>query len=73
MEERFLTFLGLVTEILRSIQQEWDFMASDDCVPVQVALSLMDSSTLGKAQREPEFLDMHDQIQSTLKSIVNGL
>lgn len=47
-------------------------MASDDCVPVQVALSLMDSSTLGKAQREPEFLDMHDQIQSTLKSIVNG-
>lgn len=47
-------------------------MASDDCVPVQVALSLMDTSTLGKAQREPDFLNVHDQIQTTLKSIVNG-
>jgi hypothetical protein len=48
-------------------------MASADCVPVQVALNLMDTSTLGKAEREPEFLDVHDQIQETLKSIVNGL
>lgn len=46
-------------------------MSSDDCVPVQVALSLMDTSTLGKADREPDFLDMHDRIQKTLKSIVN--
>ena len=60
------------TDVLRSIQREWDFMASDDCVPVQVALSLMDTSTLGKADREPEFLNVHDQIQTTLKSIVNG-
>ena len=60
------------TDVLRSIQSEWDFMASDDCVPVQVALSLMDTSTLGKADREPEFLNVHDQIQTTLKSIVNG-
>ena len=61
-----------LTDVLRSIQSEWDFMASGDCVPVQVALSLMDTSTLGKADREPEFLNMHDQIQTTLKSIVNG-
>lgn len=47
-------------------------MAADDCTPVQVALQLMDNSTLGKADREPEFLETHQMIQKTLKSIVNG-
>jgi exocyst complex component 4 len=46
-------------------------MATDDCTPVQVALQLMDNSTLGKADREPEFLQTQKQIQRTLKSIVN--
>jgi hypothetical protein len=48
-------------------------MASDDCTPVQVALQLMDNSTLGKADREPDFLQTQKQIQKTLKSIVNGM
>ncbi|KKK17963.1 hypothetical protein AOCH_003037 [Aspergillus ochraceoroseus] len=60
-----------VEGVLHFIQREWNFVASDDCVPVQVALQLMDTSTLGKADREPDFLHMHDQIQKTLKSIVN--
>lgn len=47
-------------------------MSDADCIPVQVALNLMDTSTLGKADREPEFLHMYDQIQKTLKAIVNG-
>jgi hypothetical protein len=47
-------------------------MATEDCTPVQVALQLMDNSTLGKADREPEFLNTQKQIQRTLKSIVNG-
>ena len=47
-------------------------MATEDCVPVQVALQLMDDSTVGKADREPDFLRMRDQIQGTLKSVVNG-
>lgn len=54
------------------VQREWDFVASESCIPVQVALQLMDTSTLGKAEREPEFLEIHDQIQRTLKSVVNG-
>lgn len=58
--------------MLQSIQREWDFMTDAECVPVHVALSLMDTSTLGKADREPEFLRMHSQIQKTLKAIVNG-
>ncbi len=46
-------------------------MATDNCVPVQVALQLMDTSTLGKAEREPDFLNVHQTIQQTLKTIVN--
>jgi exocyst complex component 4 len=61
-----------IAEILQTIQQEWDFMASDDCIPVQVGLQLMDSSTLGQANREPEFLDTNKKIQRALRSIVNG-
>ncbi|KAK2800656.1 hypothetical protein FQN50_008040 [Emmonsiellopsis sp. PD_5] len=53
------------------IYQEWDFMANDDCVPVQVGLQLMDSSTLGQAEREPDFIYAHKQIQKSLRSIVN--
>jgi hypothetical protein len=60
-------------EVLQTIQRSWDFMATDDCIPVQVALQLMDNSTLGKADREPEFLQTQKQIQKTLRSIVNGM
>ncbi|KAL6233842.1 hypothetical protein BDW75DRAFT_231636 [Aspergillus navahoensis] len=60
-----------VEDVLQSIQREWDFVATDDCVPVQVALQLMDTSTLGKAEREPDFLNVHQTIQHTLKAIVN--
>ncbi|KAL4870358.1 hypothetical protein BDV12DRAFT_184542 [Aspergillus spectabilis] len=60
-----------VEDVLHSIQRDWDFVATDDCVPVQVALQLMDTSTLGKAEREPDFLNVHQTIQQTLKTIVN--
>lgn len=48
-------------------------MSSDECIPVQVSLQLMDNSTLGRADREPDFLRVHRQIQKALKSIVNGM
>ncbi|KAJ5794835.1 hypothetical protein N7457_001434 [Penicillium paradoxum] len=60
-----------IEAILQSIQRDWDFMTDAECVPVHVALSLMDTSTLGKADREPEFLHMYNDIQKTLKAIVN--
>jgi Xaa-Pro aminopeptidase len=47
-------------------------MAVEGCIPVQVGLQLMDSSTLGRADREPDFLRAHRQIQKALKTIVNG-
>lgn len=65
-------FLYFFIAVLDSIQRDWDFMTDSECIPVHVALSLMDTSTLGKADREPEFLHMYNEIQKTLKAIVNG-
>ncbi|CAG8422193.1 unnamed protein product [Penicillium salamii] len=60
-----------IETILQSIQHDWDFMTDAECVPVHVALSLMDTSTLGKADREDDFIRMYNDIQKTLKAIVN--
>jgi exocyst complex component 4 len=46
-------------------------MASDKCVPVKVALQLMDNSSLGLADQYQHFRDTHHQLQSSLKAIVN--
>jgi hypothetical protein len=67
-----LTALIIMIAVLDSIQRDWDFMTDSECIPVHVALSLMDTSTLGKADREPDFLHMYNEIQKTLKAIVNG-
>ncbi|KAK2749844.1 hypothetical protein FQN57_005258 [Myotisia sp. PD_48] len=57
--------------VLQLIEDEWDFMVSDNCIPVQVGLQLMDTSTLGRADKEPDFLRMNNTIQQTLRSVVN--
>lgn len=57
--------------VIRTIESDWDFMAGD-CVPIQAGLQLMDSSTLGKADREPEFFETYHSIQRALKSVVNS-
>ncbi len=59
-------------DALQHIQQDWDFMTKDDCVPVQVALQLMDTSTLGRADRYDDFQLTHQKLQTALKAIVNG-
>lgn len=46
-------------------------MAQDRCVPVQVALQLLDDSSLGLARRYNEFQDAQQQLQSALRAIVN--
>jgi len=66
-------FFVSLKDVLQFIQQDWDFMTRDDCVPVQVALQLMDSSTLGRADRYGDFQETHQQLQNALKAIVNGI
>lgn len=46
-------------------------MSSDNCIPVKVALQLMDQSSLGLADQHTQFTNTHHQLQETLKSIVN--
>lgn len=62
---------GQVEDILRYIEQQWSFMSSDDCIPVKVALQLMDASSLGLADQYGQFQEVHKQLQNALKVIVN--
>lgn len=58
-------------EVLSHIQANWRDMSGDDCVPVQVALKLMDPSSLGLADKETDFQQTHTDLQRALKTIVN--
>ncbi|ETI22955.1 hypothetical protein G647_04750 [Cladophialophora carrionii CBS 160.54] len=58
-------------EIMRHIQGNWKDMEGDDCVPVKVALRLMDPSSLGLAEKEGDFSNTHADLQKCLKSVVN--
>ena len=60
-----------IEDILRDIEQHWAFMASDRCVPVKVALQLMDPSSLGLADQRDRFFAAHGHLQTALKVIVN--
>lgn len=60
-------------EVLRYIQQNWDFMTDERCVPIEVALKLMDSSSLGLADQYDRFQNAHQELQRALKAIVNGM
>ncbi|KAJ4302801.1 exocyst subunit [Kalmusia sp. IMI 367209] len=58
-------------EVLKYIRQNWEFMTSENCVPVEIALKLMDSSSLGLAGQYGEFRQTHQDLQRALKAIVN--
>ncbi|KAF1851048.1 uncharacterized protein K460DRAFT_302772 [Cucurbitaria berberidis CBS 394.84] len=60
-----------IDQVLQYIQQNWDFMTKDQCVPITVALKLMDSSSLGLASQAGQFRQTHDELQQALKAIVN--
>lgn len=58
-------------EILRHIQSNWKDMEGDECVPVKIALKLMDPSSLGLADKEGDFANTHVDLQKSLKTVVN--
>ncbi|KAF2452307.1 Sec8 exocyst complex component-specific domain-containing protein [Lineolata rhizophorae] len=60
-----------IDEVLDYISQNWSFMTDENCIPIQVALKLLDSSSLGLATRYDQFQDTNDQLQNALKAIVN--
>ena len=61
----------MTIEILQYIQTHFPFMASTTCIPIKVALQLMDPSSLGLADHADQFSHAHRQLQNALKVIVN--
>ncbi|RSL69442.1 putative exocyst complex component sec8 [Fusarium duplospermum] len=60
-----------ITEVLDHIKREWPSMCQDDCVPVQLALQLLDSSSVGRAHEYSQFQQSHNYLQESLKGIVH--
>lgn len=60
-----------IEDVLDHISQNWDVMTRDDCIPVQVALQLMDYSSLGRGNDYQDFQKTSRQLQKSLKTIVN--
>ncbi|KAF2012714.1 hypothetical protein BU24DRAFT_453075 [Aaosphaeria arxii CBS 175.79] len=58
-------------EILQEIQDEFEFMTNDQCVPIDIALKFMDSSSLGLANQYSDFRRTYQELQRGLKTIVN--
>lgn len=60
-----------IEDVLQHIQSDWPFMTQDKCIPVQVALQLMDSSSLGRADQYDQFQETNRELQRSLRAIVN--
>ncbi|EFW99826.1 exocyst complex component [Grosmannia clavigera kw1407] len=58
-------------ETLDHIRKEWPSMCEADCVPVQMALQLLDSSSVGRAHEYRGFQETHQYLQDSLKGIVH--
>ena len=48
-------------------------MTKEDCLPVHVALQLMDHSSLGRGGDYQDFQGTSHDLQKALKAIVNGI
>ena len=60
-------------DVVQYIQDHWAIMANADCVPVHVALQLMDHSSLGRGNDYADFQRTSEVLQTALKAIVNGM
>lgn len=60
-----------IEDVLGQIKREFDFMTRDGCIPVEVALRLMDDSSLGLARQYNRFEGLNRDMQSALRMIVN--
>ncbi|KAK0720844.1 Sec8 exocyst complex component-specific domain-containing protein [Lasiosphaeris hirsuta] len=60
-----------IGKVLELIKQEWPAMCENDCVPVQLALQLLDTSSVGRAHEYRNFQKTHQYLQDSLKNIVH--
>ncbi|MCJ1476807.1 Exocyst complex component 4 [Lambiella insularis] len=59
--------------VIDHIQEKWSMITKNDCVPVHVALQLMDYSSLGRGNDYEDFRQTSRALQKALKAIVNGI
>ena len=57
--------------MIQHIQDKWEVMTTDDCVPIHIALQLLDYSSLGRGNDYYDFKETNKQLQKGLKAIVN--
>ncbi|CAO1603957.1 exocyst subunit [Xanthoria calcicola] len=60
-----------IEDVLNHINDTWAIMGNDKCVPVHVALQLMDHSSLGRGSDYQDFQRTSRHLQKALRSIVN--
>ena len=61
----------LIEGVVAHINAKWKVMTNDDCVPVHIALQLMDYSSLGRGSDYQDFQQTSKSLQRALKTIVN--
>ncbi|KAL9030622.1 MAG: hypothetical protein Q9196_001278 [Gyalolechia fulgens] len=60
-----------IEDVLHHINDKWEIMAREECVPVYLALQLMDHSSLGRGRDYQDFQRTSRHLQKALRSIVN--
>lgn len=60
-----------IEEVLDYTKKDWNFMTEKECIPAYTSLQLLDTSSLGLANRYDEFHDASQQLQGALRAIVN--
>jgi exocyst complex component 4 len=60
-----------ISQVLDLIKREWPAMCETDCIPVQLALQLLDTSSVGRAHEYRNFQKTHMFLQDSLKNIVH--
>lgn len=60
-----------IGKVLEHIKTEWPAMCENECLPVHVALQLLDTSSVGRAHEYREFEKTHRYLQESLKAIVH--
>ena len=60
-----------LNQVLDLIKDEWPAMCENECIPVQLALQLLDTSSVGRAHEYRNFQQTHKYLQDSLRNIVN--
>jgi exocyst complex component 4 len=70
-QEQWTSAERQINEVLGIIQKDWPQMCQNDCIPVQLALQLLDNSSVGRAHEYGNFQQTHQYLQDSLKAIVH--